>query len=309
MKRIGFCFVLLISVFSFAQTRVGEVQFNNSDVFEEEELMLNGAGAKDKLYAIGLYLNFEVDGVDDGILVAEKNENMALTIKVLSSSLNSDKLKEVLRNGLERATDGNSYLLEDQIRKFFTYIPKEVNKHDILKITFKKDKGLTVYRNMESLGTLNNLDFKKAFFKIWLGENPTDEELKEDLLGSLQTNPVLGRWKVYDKRTGVATSIVQIYVIKNSVFGVIERMLRQSERDAVCYECKGDDKNKQVEGLVVLKRLRPKGENKYAGGKFTNIKNGEVSDCQIWVDEDEEDILNVRYKGSGGTHKWKRIKK
>lgn len=298
---------MFLHVFNFwGQTKVGNVFFNDVDTFENYELMLNGAGSRDKLYAAALYLDFEVDGANDGLRVADKNATMAITIKSLGN-LSNETLNEMIRTGLERATDGNSYLLEDDIRKFLSILPKEINKYEIFKLIYDKEKGLVIYKNKDRLGVMqNSLEFKKALFQIWLGENPVDEQLKRDLLSSVDVNPILGRWKAYDKKTGVAWGIVQLYMIKNRVYGTIEQMLRQSERDAVCYECEGDDKNQKVEGLVVLKRLMEKGTNKYGNGKYTNIKTGEVADCQIWIDDEEKDILNIKYKG-GGTHNWKRI--
>ncbi|GAA3513072.1 hypothetical protein GCM10022393_28610 [Aquimarina addita] len=309
MKTKLFLVLLFINTVCFSQTKVeGGIQFNDIDTFEGNELMLNGAGNRDKYYAIGLYLDFEVDGAQDGIMVAEKDATMALTVKITSGSLSTEDLKELFRNGLERATDGNSYLFEDQIRDFLNLIPKEINRYDIFRIVYLKGKGLAITKNKKSLGSVGDLEFKKAFFKIWLGSNPINAELKEDLLAAMPVNPVLGKWKAVDKETGVATSTVQLYMIKKKVFGAIEEMLRQSEKDNICYDCTGDDKNQKVEGLVILKNLQAKGDGKFVDGKYTNIKDGSVSDCQIWIEEDNPNILNVKYKGSGGTHQWLRIK-
>jgi len=73
-------------------------------------------------------------------------------------------------------------------------------------------------------------------------------------------------------------------------------MLRESERDDVCFDCSGDDKNKKIEGLTILKGLTLKGD-KYAGGTFTNVKTGEVSDCQIWTDPEKPDVLFINMSG------------
>ena len=298
--------MFFIAIASYSQTKVGNIGFNDTDVFDGTELMLNGAGKIERLYAIGLYLDFEVEGVEDGVMVADKDVTMAVTIKT-TSFLSWDDMNDIVRNGLERATDGNSYLLEDQIRSFLQLFPKEIKKYDIFNLVYSgKDKKLTLYENKERLGAItNSLEFKKALFKIWLGENPESPELKKDLLGSFEANPILGQWKTYDKKTGVAINIIQLYMIENRVYGSIQRMLRQSERDAVCYECEGQDKNQKVEGLVVLKRLRNKEGNKYVDGKYTNIVDGRVSDCQMWIDKKDANVLNVKYKG--GTHKWKRV--
>ncbi len=306
MKRVLYFVAFFCAAISYAQTKVGDTYFNDVDVFDKSELMLNGAGAKEKMYAIALYLDFEVDGVEDGIMVAEKDKTMAITIKITSSIEGSD-FKDIVRNGLERATDGNSYLLENQIRDFLHLLPNKINKFDIFKILYVKGGGLSIFKNKERLGTINSKEFKKALFKIWLGENPVDMELKEDLLASYEPNPILGKWKTYDKKSGVAINIVQLYIIENKVYGSIQRMLRISERDAICYECQGDDKNQNVEGLVIIKGLKLKGD-RYVNGKYTNIKNGDVSDCQMWIDENNTNILNVKYKGGGGIHRWKKVK-
>ena len=310
MNRILHIVIFFVTFSLFSQTKVGKVQFNDADVFNGKELILNGAGEKGKLYAIGLYLDFEVDGVEDGLVVAEKDATMAVTIKTISD-INESKLKEIFRNGLERSTDGNSYLFESKIREFLNLFPSQINKYQIFKLVYtEKDQKLTLYENIEKIGSIDNsLEFKKILFKIWLGENPVDSQLKKDLLGgSYESNPILGQWKAYDKKSGVAVNIIQLYVIKNRVFGSIQQMMRQSERDAICYECQGDDKNQPVEGLVILKNLRNKSPLRYIDGRFTDINTGKISDCQMWINPDNMDILNVKYKGSGGTQEWKRIK-
>ncbi|RZS92205.1 chalcone isomerase family protein [Aquimarina brevivitae] len=311
MKKILFLFLASFIYYSgIAQTKVGELYFNDIDTFDDKELVLNGAGKRDNLYAVGLYLNLdlEINGPQDGVMVAEKNSDMAITIKVTDGTIGCTELREMLRLGLERATDGNSYLLEKEIRDFLAIFPSDINRYDIFDILYKKNEGIFVFRNNKQIGTLKDLEFKKALFKIWLGDNPIDQTLKEELLKAYKPNPVLGKWKTYDKDTGVGISIVQLYMIDKKVFGSIQQMLRQSERDAVCYKCQGADKNQKVEGLVIIKNLKKKDEAKFADGTFTNINDGEVSPCQIWVDEDQPDILKVRYRGGGGVHEWKRIK-
>lgn len=310
MKKVIYYVTFFITMCSMAQTKVGAVYFNNEDTFGDTELMLNGAGVREKLYAMALYLDldFDLDKLEDGNKVADSDANMAITMK-LTSSLEGNELKQVIRNGLERATDGNSYLLEKEIREFIALLPDEVKRFDIFRILHKKGGEISVFKNKTLLGTVKSADFKKALFKIWLGENPVEEQLKEDLLSSIDPNPVLGKWKTYDINTGVAINIVQVYMIKNKVYGTIEQMLRQSERDNICYDCTGEDKNQKVEGLVILKGLLDKGNNKYSGGTYTNIKDGSVSDCQIWIDEENPDVLKMKYKGGKGTYEWKRMKK
>ena len=306
MKKVLCCLTFFTVVCSLAQTKVGVVRFNDTDKFGETELMLNGAGEREKLYAIGLYLDFEVEGPEDGVKVAEKDKEMAVTIKVLSS-MNQKGLEKLIRGGIEVATNGNSFKLEDQIRKFIGLLPNDVKKFDIIKILHTKGGKLTVFRNRTILGTMTNMEFKTALFKIWLGENPVDYDLKENLLAAYKPNPVLGKWRMIDKESGVALSVVQVYIIDGKVFGTVEKMMRESERDDVCFKCTGEDKNKKIEGMTILKNLRFSGD-KYDGGTYTNVWTGEKADCQIWTEEEKRDVLYVKYKGGGGVHEWRRIK-
>lgn len=309
MKNIVFALVAFFTINMFSQTNVDGTFFNDLDEFNGHELFLNGAGTRDKLYKMALYLDFEVNGVEDGIKVAEKDVTMAMTFK-MSKNISDSEFKDIMRNGLEVATDGNSYLFETQIRDFLAFVPKKIEKFDILKLVYEKGGKLMLFKKNDLLGTINSKKFKQALFKVWLGENPIDDALKEKLLAAFQPEPILGLWKTFDKKTNVAISIVQLYIIEEKVYGTIKRMMRISERDAVCHKCEGDDKNKNVEGLVIVNRLKKKEENKYIEGRYTDINTGKVSSCQMWIDaEEDRDVLYVKYKGGGGTHTWKRVTK
>ncbi len=304
--------VFLIGILSsIGQTKVGGLHFNDIEKIGGEELILNGAGVRvkssSKLYACGLYLNFEAGGKNDDIRIADKDATMVMTIKVISNVITPPIFEDMVRNGLEKATDGNSYKLENEIREFLSFFRGVFSKYEIYKLVYKKGDGLYVYKNQKELGVVKGLPFKKAVFRMWLGDNPVDEELKTSLLGDSGDNPIFGKWKSYYVKTGVAKSVVEIYAIKGKVYGRIDRMLRESERDAICYDCKGADKNQEVEGLVIIKGLKKDG-SKYGDGMYTEIEDGEVSDCQIWIDKTNSNVLNVKYKGSGGTQKWRRVR-
>ncbi len=312
MKKLGIIisFFLIGVVNIFGQTKIANVYFNDVEKINGEEVILNGVGIRKKysikLYACGLYLEDEAKKLNNGIEIADADENMILTIKLLSNKVTSEKFQELIRNGLEKATDGNSYKFEDETRKFLEFLNVTFNKYDVYKIIHSRLSGLTIYKNKYKLGTIGDLEFKKALFRIWLGDNPVNDDLKMNLLGNQGNNPVLGKWKSYYENSGVAKSIVEIYTIKGKVYGRVERMLRESERDAICYECKGNDKNREIEGLEIIKGLKKIGD-RYTDGFFTKIENGKVSSCQLWVDKNNPTILNIKYKGSNGILKWKKI--
>ncbi|MCK8520673.1 DUF2147 domain-containing protein [Aquimarina sp. D1M17] len=104
---------------------------------------------------------------------------------------------------------------------------------------------------------------------------------------------ILGKWKTIDDNTGKERSIVEIYKKGDKVYGKIDRILTESERGNLCTECKGEDYNKPIEGLVIMKNLKKDGDE-YEDGTILDPENGKVYRCKIWVDEDDPKVLNVR---------------
>ncbi len=104
---------------------------------------------------------------------------------------------------------------------------------------------------------------------------------------------IVGKWKTIDDNTGEERSIVEIYQKGDKIYGKIARVLNESERGKLCEECKGNDYNKPIEGMVIIKGLQKDG-NEYEDGTILDPENGKVYKCKIWVDEDNPKILNVR---------------
>ncbi len=104
---------------------------------------------------------------------------------------------------------------------------------------------------------------------------------------------ILGKWKTIDDNTGKERSIVEIYKKGDKIYGKIDRILTESERGNLCEECKGEDYNKPIEGLVIMKNLKKDGDE-YEDGTILDPENGKVYRCKIWVDEDDPKVLNVR---------------
>lgn len=119
---------------------------------------------------------------------------------------------------------------------------------------------------------------------------------------------VFGEWKTIDDNSGIAKSIVEIYEKDGEVYGRIKRIFKESKRDLLCTECKGELKNQKVEGMVILKNLSKDGD-KYEDGTITDPENGKVYDAKIWLKEDKPNTLMVRgylsifYR----TQEWKRV--
>ncbi|WP_320813967.1 DUF2147 domain-containing protein [Flavobacterium sp.] len=125
---------------------------------------------------------------------------------------------------------------------------------------------------------------------------------------SFSQNSIVGKWKTFDDKTDEAKSIVEIFKIGTEYYGKITTVLNKAEKDKVCIYCKGNDKNKPIEGLVIIKKLTKDGDI-YTNGTITDPENGKTYTSKIWLDDENNDLLNVRgYIGFFyRTQQWKRI--
>lgn len=124
-----------------------------------------------------------------------------------------------------------------------------------------------------------------------------------------QTATVLGKWKTIDDETGKPKAIVEIYEKSGKIFGKVVSILEIENKKKVCSNCSGEDKNKPVLGMTVIKGLSMEGDT-YTNGKILDPKNGKLYKCYITLES--KDKLKVRgYIGItllGRTQYWLRVK-
>jgi uncharacterized protein (DUF2147 family) len=120
---------------------------------------------------------------------------------------------------------------------------------------------------------------------------------------------VIGKWKTIDDETGEAKSIVEIYENGGKVYGKVIEIFEEKRKNDVCKECSGVDKNKPIQGMVILRGLT-KDDDEYSGGKIIDPKNGKTYKCTIALES--KDKLKVRgYIGFsliGRSQYWVRVK-
>ena len=120
---------------------------------------------------------------------------------------------------------------------------------------------------------------------------------------------VIGKWKTIDDETGQPKSIVEVFEKSSKIYGKVLEIFDISHKNDVCKECSGDDKNKPIQGMIILKGL-VKDADEYNGGKITDPKNGKVYKCTIALEN--KDKLKVRgYIGFaliGRSQYWVRVK-
>jgi len=119
---------------------------------------------------------------------------------------------------------------------------------------------------------------------------------------------VFGEWYSIDPDTGDNESIIRVYEQGDEVFARIETILREEDKDKTCIECTGADKNKPIEGLVIMKGLKKDGQE-YNGGKILDPKNGKYYKCYITLEEKNKLKLRgyIGFSAIGRTEYWYRV--
>ncbi|MCG8333472.1 MAG: chalcone isomerase family protein [Proteobacteria bacterium] len=146
--------------------------------------VLNGAGIRSRffvnIYVSALYLE---DRSQDSEKILRDDRNMGIRLQIVSGFVDQDNLKSAIKDGFESATGGNTQPIQPQIERFLELMSEEVNKGDYFDFIYLQSSGLRVYKNDTFLEDIKGLNFKRAFFGIWLGDDPVDDDLKEEMLG------------------------------------------------------------------------------------------------------------------------------
>lgn len=129
------------------------------------------------------------------------------------------------------------------------------------------------------------------------------------IISSASAQDIFGKWKTIDDETGEAKSIVKIYEENGEVFGKIIDIINPERKNAICNKCEGEDKNKPINGFVLIRNMQKDGMY-YEGGTIFDPQKGKKYKCRLGLDEDNKDLLQVRgyIAFFYATQYWERIK-
>lgn len=116
------------------------------------------------------------------------------------------------------------------------------------------------------------------------------------LAAEIRTSPI-GYWKTIDDATGEAKSIVRVYEHEGKVYGRVMKVLTDPTAKA---KIAGSP---AIEGLDIIKDLKPAKNGKLEGGKVLDPKNGRTYSCQIWL-EDGKLVMRGSLLGIGRKQTW-----
>ncbi len=148
-------------------------------------LVLNGEGLRKmmmmKIYKGALYLPAKSS---DAAAIIAADEPMAIRLEMVSGLITSEKMEDATLEGLEKATGGNMEPIQDSVDAFINVFREEIKEGDTFDIANVPGKGMEIFKNGSLKKTIDGgMDFKKAVFAIWLGEDPVQKPLKDGMLG------------------------------------------------------------------------------------------------------------------------------
>jgi hypothetical protein len=187
MKKILITILLTLSLTlpCYAITSNG-IDFPDTLKAGKTDLVFNGSGIRTKaflnMYVAALYLTKKQSNF---IAIMNADEPMAIRIDIVSHLITSGTFISATRAGFERTTNGNTAPLHDKIDKVCEAFKDKIKKGDVFDLIYVPGEGTYIYRNGTLKCTIEGLDFKKAFFGIWIIDKPShgSESLRRGMLG------------------------------------------------------------------------------------------------------------------------------
>jgi hypothetical protein len=172
---------MLLSFSVNAAQEVSGVSVPDNVSLEGTSLHYQGAGVRSKFF-IDLYVGSLFTQKADKNVIKSQDVS-AIRLNIISGLITSEKMISAINDGFDGATAGNTAPISAEIAEFIGVFSEEIVKGDQFTLVSTPGKGLATYKNNEKLSTINNDAFRQAVLSIWLGDEPADDDLKDDMLG------------------------------------------------------------------------------------------------------------------------------
>ncbi len=188
MARTTVAFVLALLSFAAAGAEVAGVKLDDKTQVESRDLVLNGAGLRKrfavvKVYVIGLYLPEKKTDASAVLALPGPKRAEIHMLRDVGAETFTDALVEGLK---ANHSEADFKALEPRVKEL----------SDIMAQIGEAKTGMTIA--LDWTGTATRLavngkpagkpiageDFYKALLRIWLGDNPVQDDLKKSLLGA-----------------------------------------------------------------------------------------------------------------------------
>ena len=110
---------------------------------------------------------------------------------------------------------------------------------------------------------------------------------------ALAAESPVGKWKTVDEKSGKVVSEVELYDQGGKLYGKIVGLTDPNNAQGQpkkCTACTGEDKDRPIVGLVIIKGLSAD-KDRYKGGTILDPDDGKVYKAEVW---EEGGTLKVR---------------
>jgi Chalcone isomerase-like len=167
-------------------TDIAGVHYDATVKVEGQALQLNGSGlsykALQKVYTVGLYTKRKASKTDE-VLRMDGPKQLKFVMLV---PMRIDELGKLIARGIEANSPRDEFMrlipsTVDMGRTFSKL--RRMSPGDNVVIEYVPRRGTVFYVNGQPAGLpIGQQDFYNAILKVWLGKNPTSQDLKDALL-------------------------------------------------------------------------------------------------------------------------------
>ena len=171
---------LLVALPALAREREGVVAPPEIQV-EGKALKLMGMGLRKKLwvkvYLASLYLEAPTE---DPARVISSDQIKRVQMNMLRD-LERGKIIEAIQQGFEKNSGPQMPQLKERLDQFMLAIP-DLRGGQTIVITYLPGRGTLVQAGSAAEVVVPGKDFADALFAVWLGKQPVDDDLKQEML-------------------------------------------------------------------------------------------------------------------------------
>ena len=186
MKRIIFTAAAALSL-SFAHAvEVEGFKFDDTLKLGNGDLVVNGTGVRSKFgkrYAMALYVPAKA-GDAKGVLSQKGPKRIAIN---LIKDVDGDTFAGAVTKGINNnSSDAEQAALKDRVKQLSDTVNAlgEIKAKSSIVFDWIPEKGTILTINGQQKGKeIAGEDFYNALLKVWLGEDPVQNDLKQGLLG------------------------------------------------------------------------------------------------------------------------------
>ncbi len=159
------------------------VVFPGSVRLGDRNVAFRGAGTGKwltfKIYTAALYATPDSEG-DKNLL----NGRPLVLILHYHHNVQKSDIVTSSEKTMKRNPGNDMETLRKPLSQFNQLLLPQVAKGDRYTLQLDPETGLTLFHNQRKLGTVNNLDFAKAYLGIWISEYPIQKKLKDKIIGT-----------------------------------------------------------------------------------------------------------------------------